>query len=114
MAQLVTIAHPGIDGEAVITVEAVPGYASRGWLIVDSVTDPTVPAPPVALTKPAKSASVDVWRTYAVAAHVLGLADGLSFDDAMSATRDQLVAHFKPLPDPADEAVVPAPTSQES
>lgn len=110
------IAHPDVDGEATVSLSSVPGHAARGWVVigpVDGTATDTV-ALPATLTRPTGNASTDAWRTYAVAAYVLGAGNGLSYTDAMSASRDELAAHFNGQPDLPTDEPADTPTDQES
>jgi hypothetical protein len=111
----VRIQHPQVDGEATIALSAVPGHAARGWVIVGPVDGPSsAPAAPPSLTKPAANASTDAWRTYAVAASVLGAAGGLTYEQAMASSRDELAARFADLPDVPDPSDTSADASADA
>lgn len=107
----VLITHPDIEDQAVIPLDALALYAARGWILLDRVEAAAPPAPRAALTRPAGNASLDTWRTYAVALGVIGAPDGLSYDEATAMTRDQLAAHFADAP-PTTDPTAPAADTQ--
>ncbi len=104
------IAHPNVEGTAVIAERALAAYAAKGWLLVDRAAAPADPGPRHDLPLPARSASAAEWKTYAVAV-------GMPYEDAVDSTRDELADHYNPAPK-ADTTPpkpgTPGKTTQES
>lgn len=106
------ISHPDIEGTAVIAEQALPAYASKGWVLEDR-TDSTAPTPDrPELEQPNRSDSAAKWRTYAVAS-------GMPYEEATAATRDDLADKYNPAPKPdptpaPSKPGTPGKTTQES
>jgi len=103
------IAHPNVEGDAVIGERALAAAAAKGWVLVGRVDATAVAEPGAELKQPAKSASAAAWKTYAVAT-------GMPYDDAMALGRDELAELYQPSPAPkAPAKAAPAVTNtQES
>lgn len=84
MARLVHITHPDVGPAAgPVTEAAAAHHATRGWQVVGTA-EPAPTDPP-----PAKNASTEDWRTYAIA-------HGTPEELANEMGRDELVAHYNP------------------
>lgn len=105
------ISHPDVEGTAVIPERTLAVYAEKGWVLADRVDQPTPDQPAPHLTMPNRSDSAAKWKTYAVA---LGVANGgLTYEQAMAATRDELADKYRPAPTPEPKSA-PAAKPKES
>jgi hypothetical protein len=97
------IEHPDFDGvEKVVPESALGTYADRGWVLTGRVNGQQPDAATKPLGLPARSASAAEWKTYAVV-------QGLPFDEAMAATRDDLADKYHPSTTPKATPVVKNP-----
>lgn len=78
----VRIRHPKVAGEATVSERALRHLEPKGWTRTDTPPMPEEHEP----AQPARNATTDEWRTYAIAR-------GMTTDQAASMGRDELIAH---------------------